>query len=168
MGSTYDDYVWRLFSVAPYPIHDVVLPKDLEWTNEFTWNPITQEIKNSVTGSIFINEYEQLQGRQITLEGKDDMAWIQRSLVDKLLAMRNTIGLKMTLNFVSASYDEDTQIWSFGTVYKTFNVMFRHSETPIDFESVKRFGNFESDSWFKIKNIRLMEIGDSDPINPCV
>ena len=76
----YDNYVWRLFTETPDPIHSVVLPKDLEWIDEFSWSPIFQEIKNSISGSIFINEYEQLDGRFITLEGKDDMCWIQRPL----------------------------------------------------------------------------------------
>lgn len=163
----YDSYVWRLYSESPYTEYEVVLPKDLEWTDEFSWNPISQEVKNSLTGAIFVSEYEQLSGRQITLMGKDDMCWIQRPLADTLLLMRNTASLKMTLEFVSASHNDQTDIWTFGTVYKTFNVMFRHADIPIEFESVKRFDNFEQDSWFKIASIKLMEIGDADPINPC-
>lgn len=165
--AVYDDYVWRLFSEAPHDVYDVVLPKDLEWTDEFTWNPISQEVKNSLSGSIFVSQYELLSGRDITLEGKDDMGWIIRGLADDLLLMRNTAGLIMTLNFCAASYDSGTDVWTFGTIHKSFNVMFRHSEVPIEFESIKRFGNFESDSWFKVSYIRLMEVGDTDPTNPC-
>lgn len=165
--AVFDDYVWRLFSEAPYDVYDVVLPKDLEWIDEFSWNPVTQDIKNSLTGALFINEHKRLQGRSITLNGKDDMGWIVRSLADTLLLMRNTAGLKMTLQFVSASYNSGTDQWTFGSVHITHNVLFRHSEVPIEFESVKRFDNFEADSWFKVNNIRLMEIGDTDPINPC-
>lgn len=162
----YDDYVWRLYTEAPEEIYDIVLPKDLEWVDEFSWNPIFQEISNSMTGSIFINEYEQQDGRFITLEGKDDMGWIQRPLADKLLLMRNTPGIKMNLEFVQASFNEITQSWAFGDVFISHNVMFRQNDTPIEFESVKRFGNFENDSWFKIRNIKLMEV-NTDIDNPC-
>lgn len=162
----YDDYVWRLFTEAPYDIYDIVLPKDLEWIDEFSWSPVFQEITNSITGAIFINEHEQQDGRFITLEGKDDMGWVQRPIAETLLSMRNTPGLKMKLHFVSASYDENTDVWSFGTTYTEHNVMFRQNDTPIEFESIKRFDNFENDSWFKIRNIKLMEI-DTDVANPC-
>lgn len=163
---TYDDYVWRLYSEAPFAIYDTVLPKDLEWIDEFSWNPIFQEISNSVTGSIFINEYEQLDGRFITLEGKEDMGWIQRPLADNLLLMRNDVGLKMKLDFVSASFNEITQQWTFGAVHISKNVMFRQNDAPIEFESIKRFDNFEPSSWFKIKNLKFMEI-DADVGDPC-
>lgn len=162
----YDDYVWRLYTEAPEEIYDIVLPKDLEWIDEFSWNPVFQEISNSITGSIFINEYEQQDGRFITLEGKDDMGWIQRPLADKLLLMRNTPGMKMKLDFVQASFNEVTQAWTFGDVFISHSVMFRQNDTPIEFESVKRFGNFENDSWFKIRNIKLMEV-NTDIDNPC-
>lgn len=159
----YDNYVWRLFTETPDPIHSVVLPKDLEWIDEFSWSPIFQEIKNSISGSIFINEYEQLDGRFITLEGKDDMCWIQRPLAEELLVLRN-LSLKMNLQFVEGTYSGG--IWSFGSIKESFNVMFRQNDTPIEFESVKRFDNFESDSWFKIRSIKLMEI-NTDVLNPC-
>lgn len=167
MGSTYDKYVWRLFSEAPYDVFDVVLPHDLEWVDEFSWNPVSQDIKISLTGSIFINEAKQLSGRPITLQGKDDMAWILRPTAEKLLEMRNTSGLKMTLQYLSASHDTDLDSWTFGTVYITHSVLFDQSNIPLDLESVKRFGNFEQDSWYKINNIKFLEIGDTNPINPC-
>lgn len=162
----YDDYVWRMYTEAPNPIFDIVLPKDLEWIDEFSWNPIFQEISNSITGSVFINEYEQQDGRFITLEGKDDMCWIQRPIADVLLNMRNEAGLIIKLQFVEASYEEGVG-WTFGSIYINKNVMFRHNDTPIDLESVKRFDNFESNSWFKIKNIKLMEV-DENILTPCV
>lgn len=163
---TYDDYVWRLFTEAPNTIYETVLPKDLEWIDEFSWSPMYQEISNSITGSIFINEHKQLDGRFITLEGKDDMGWILRPIADTLLNMRNEEGLIMKLQFVSAYYDEING-WVFGSTYIDKSVMFRHNDTPIEFESVKRFDNFENDSWFKIRNIKLMEV-DPGILTPCV
>lgn len=165
--SVYDDFVWRLYSVAPYEIHSVVLPKDLEWEDEFTWNPVSHEIKNTLTGAVVINEYKATVGRPITLTGQDDMAWVQRSIINELMIMRNITGFKMKLDFVSASHDSAIDTWTFGAVHISNNVIFRHSETPLEFESVKRFDNFETDSWFKIRAIRLMDVGATDPLNPC-
>ena len=166
--SLYDNYVWRLHSEAPQEVYDVVLPKDLEWTDEFTWNPVFHDMKNTLSGAIVIQEYKQLTGQPITLEGKDDMAWIKRPTVEKLVAMRNEPGLVMKLKFLSASHDPELDTWTFGTVHIVKNVMFKHSDVPLDFESVKRFENFEPTSWFKIKSIKLVDIGNGNPLNPCI
>lgn len=165
--ATYDGYVWRLYSVAPFDVYEVVLPKDLLWVDEFTWTPISQDIKNTLTGGLVINEYEALVGRPISFTGKDDMAWVQRNIIEVVVLMRNTAGLQMKLDFVAGAYDNDLDTWSFGAIHKTMNVMFRHNETPLEFENVKGFDAFDDNSWYMIKNIRFMDIGNTNPTNPC-
>lgn len=150
MSTQYDEYVWRLSSDTP--AFDIQLPQDLEWVDEFTWSPVQQNVSTSLTGALIIQEQVQQKGRPITLQGKDDMAWVQRPLGDILMQMRDTAGLVMTLDYVSYIGS------SYGPVLFSYEVMFRHYDPPVlDLESVKRFDNFEPDAWYKVRNIKFME-----------
>ena len=150
MSNLYDDYVWRLTSVTPS--FDIMLPQDLEWIDEFTWTPVKQNVSTSLSGGLIIQESVQSKGRPLTLQGKDDMAWVKRSVGNSLLQMRDTAGLVMRLEY--RLYENG----GYGAVLFGYDVMFRHYEPPvIDLESVKRFDNFEPDSWFQIRALRFME-----------
>ena len=165
--AAYDDYVWRLKAEAPH-VYDVVLPHDLEWIDEFSWKPISQVIKPTLTGGIVIHEYKKQIGRPITLVGADDMAWIQRPLVKEIHTMIQEESIVMTLDFIKASYNQSLDTWVFDVlnILQTHKVMFRHTEDPFQVESVKRYGNFENDSWFKVKSIGFTEVKDNI-LDPC-
>lgn len=149
MTIAYDDYIWRLSTVAPQPVFSVDLPKDLLWSEELTWNTVDQNVEYSLSGALLIQEGVKLKGRMITLVGKDDMAWITREIGLTLLNMSNSPGLVMTLKFL----DPNTQ-----TTLHNFNTMFRHYEKPaVDLKHIKQWDQFESGAWYIINSIKLME-----------
>lgn len=166
--AAYDEYVWRLQGQAPHDGYDVVLPKDLEWTDEFSWNPVSQDIKNTLTGGLVIHEHKLQYGRPITLTAKDDMGWVKRPIIKTLHDMVQETGLVMTLDFVKASYNQDLDTWTIDVlnILESHNVMFAHSDTPLSVESAKRYDNFETDSWFIIRTLAFIEVSGSE-IDPC-
>ena len=166
MAIEYDNNVWRLHTGEP-DNYNLILPKDLEWSDEFSWHPISHDIKNTLTGGIIIHEYKKTVGRPITLVGQENMAWVKRSDIKILHEMSQETQLRMTLDFVKATYNQELDTWFLGVVDLSFTVMFNHAEMPLEVESVKRFDNFENNSWFKINAIRFIEVNES-AINPCV
>lgn len=121
----------------------IELPDDLVWQDEYAWSPVMQNVSYSTTGALFIQESVKLSGRPITLTGKSDTGWIQRSVVAALQEFAETAGKQMTLTLKDG---------------RTFNVMFRQNEKPIDVVNVLDFNLFEDTAWFKVNAIRLMEI----------
>lgn len=162
MAPVYEDYVWRLTAASQGV--DIPIPQDLEWVDEFTWSPVQQKVETSLTGALVIQESVQLKGRPITLQGKDDMAWINRTTGEILLNLKNIPALTMQLRF--QHYAIDTMTFS-GVPLVDYEVMFRHYEPPpLELESVLRFDNFESTSWYKVRNIKFME-ALSSASSPC-
>jgi len=149
MAIAYDDYIYRLSTVAPQSVFSIDLPKDLEWKDELNWGTVDQIVEYSLTGALLIQEGVKQKGRPITFTGKDNMAWITREQGLTLLAMRNTQGLVMTLKFLNKNAP--------ASVLFSFNVMFRHSEGAVDLSNIKDFDQYESDAWYIVNAIRLME-----------
>ena len=146
----YDEYVWRL--TAESPAFDLQLPQDLEWVDEFTWSPVQQSVTTTLSGALVVQESLQKKGRPITLQGKDDMGWVQRTLGESLMQMRDIAGMVMRLQYV---------LWN-GTEYLNvlhdYQVMFRHFDPPVvDLEHTLRFDNFEPSGWYKVRNLKFME-----------
>lgn len=149
MAIIYDDYIWRLETAAPQTVFSIDLPKDLHWQEELSWSAVEQNVEHSLTGALLIQEGVKLKGRQITLVGKDDMAWIDRSKGLTLLSMANSPGLIMTLKFLEPVSE---------TVAFSFNVMFRHFEKPaLDIRHIKQWDQFEPGAWYIVNSIKLME-----------
>lgn len=73
------------------------LPEDLLWTNEFRWSRVSQSVERSVTGALLLDVSTRTGGRQITLAGKEDSAWIQRSGLQTLEAWAELPGQQFTL-----------------------------------------------------------------------
>lgn len=67
----------------------VYLPKELVWQDEFSWEPVAQTYEYSVEGNLLIQESTKKKGRHITLVGQNDMAWIDREDMKKLVDLRN-------------------------------------------------------------------------------
>lgn len=121
----------------------ITLPDELLWTDEKTWTPVVQSTGYSVTGALFIQENLKQKGRPLTFVGTADMGWISRSTVDALEAKRDALGTEMVLTLSDA---------------RTFNVMFRQDETPLDINPVLSFNTFTNDEYFTITALRLMEV----------
>lgn len=148
--AVYDDYIWRLSTVAPQPVFTIDLPKDLQWPEELTWNTVDQNVEYSLTGALLIQEGVRQKGRTISLTGKDDMAWITREQGLTLLNMANSPGLVMTLRFLDPLVPASPLM--------TFNTMFRHHEKPaVDIKRILQWDQFEAGAWYIINSIKLME-----------
>ncbi len=157
MATIYDDYIYKLTTVAPAPFYTIDLPKDLEWVDESSWSPIEQSTEYSLTGAFLIQEGVKQKGRAITLVGKDDMAWVDRTFFDKILVMRNLLGAQMILQFIEKTWNGAA--WVYANPRFEFNVSFNHSEgNALELECIKRWDNYEPDQWFKVRTIKLMEV----------
>ncbi len=73
------------------------LPEDLLWTNEFRWSRVSQSVERSVTGALLVDVSTRTGGRQITLAGQEDSAWILRSGLETLQAWAALPGQQFTL-----------------------------------------------------------------------
>lgn len=148
--AVYDNYYYKLSTVAPQPVFSVSLPKDLLWPDELTWNTVEQTADYSLTGALLIEEGVKQKGRAITLTGLDNMAWITREAGLTLLAMANSPGLIMTLEYLDSETPFD--------VLFSFNVMFRHYEKPaVDIKRILQWDQFETGAYYIVNSIKLME-----------
>lgn len=68
----------------------------LEWTDEFEWDPVAQEQGRSLTGALHISEGVKLYGRPVTL-ASNDAAWFTQTTVQALEALRDQLGIVMLL-----------------------------------------------------------------------
>ena len=83
----------------------VELPDSVEWTDEFSWSPIEQDVKRPVGGALIINEAAVLGGRPITLQSGDSV-WVERSKIKQLHTWASTAGVDLTVTFADAqSFD---------------------------------------------------------------
>ena len=68
----------------------------LEWVDEFAWDPVAQEQERSLSGAFHISEGVKLFGRPITL-ASNDAAWFTLATVRALEALRDQMGVRMQL-----------------------------------------------------------------------
>lgn len=132
----------------------VYLPKELVWQDEFSWEPVAQTYEYSVEGNLLIQESTKKKGRHITLVGQNDMAWIDREDMKKLVDLRNVAGLKMTLTFESIPDGKNNSIIK----HSEYTVMFRHQDTALEYTLVRNFDQYENDALYIINAIRFMEV----------
>lgn len=142
----------------------VTLSHDFEWVDEASWSKVVQDVAYATSGNVFVQQGVRLSGRYITLQGKDDMAWIERHDLDLLMTLidaRKEMTLTMTYDYLPPYPGS-----------RTFNVIFRYHEQPIDYRSVlgfqsqKGYGKANgADNWFILSTLRLMEVPIGSMIN---
>ena len=76
-------------------LNGIQLPDQLVWEDEFAWSPANQQITNTLTGALFIQESE-AGGRPISLV-HSDKAWIRRATLSQIKDMEAQLGLLMPL-----------------------------------------------------------------------
>ena len=118
----------------------IELPTDLQWRDEFAWNPVEQSADYSLTGALVIQEGVKYGGRPITLFGGEDTAWVTRATVTALFQSTAVAGRKMTLTY----HD------------RVFTVMWRRPQ-PIEATEIRRVANPGPTDWYNI-TINLMEV----------
>lgn len=121
------------------------LPADLWWEDETEWTPVEQSVEYSTTGALLIDLATKQAGRPITLTGEDDKAWTTRATVLALQALAAVPGKEMTLMIADRS----------------FQVIFRQGEKPIEAEPVFRTNPPADDHKYIIKTLRFLMLSEN-------
>ena len=79
------------------------LPPDMQWTDEFSWTPVEHSTDYSETGSLIVQEGERQDGRPITLETGDGMAF-SRAQLQQVFTLASIPEQMLTLNIWGQSF----------------------------------------------------------------
>lgn len=90
-------------------VEQLTLPPDLIWEDELRWSLVAQSKERSITGVWLVDVQVRDGGRPITLVGRENAAWLQRS---EALALRAWLALPdqvftLTLNGTAYSVKFD-------------------------------------------------------------
>lgn len=83
----------------------ITLPEDLVWPGEFDWSAVEQSVEYSCAGAVVVQEGVKQKGREITLQGSEDAAWITRAVLEQLYTMSQVAGQVFTLSFHGREFD---------------------------------------------------------------
>lgn len=120
----------------------ITLPDDLEWVDEYNWSSVLQDIQPLIGGGLIISESSSTKGRPVTLVSGEQV-WVNKSVVDSLMTLVNTVGKTYTLTLPDA---------------RTLQVVFdRKSGNPVDATPVWRRTVQVPDSPY-ILALKLMEV----------
>ena len=131
----------NLFSGAALP-----LPDDLLWSDEHTWSPVVSSVSYLITGALLVQSATRQAGRDITLVGAADMAWVARSVVNVL---RDWAALPLdaaTGRFELTLMDG-----------RMFTVAFRHADGALEAEPITGFPARSDFDFYRI-TLKLMQI----------
>ena len=76
-------------------LDELELPDQLDWKDEFSWAPVVQQITNTITGAVIVEENSAPNGRPITLVG-DGGVWARRGLVKAIKTKEAQVSTPMT------------------------------------------------------------------------
>ena len=128
----------------------LTLPTGLAWSDE-VWTPLSQSSQRGLSGALIVQQSIKLSGRPITLigqsSGNDYTAWITR---DDLLALQTLLD---TAGPHLLTLHDD----------RTFDVIARPDETPLDAEPLPVVGSFlpaspQTADWYVLRAVRLTEV----------
>lgn len=95
-------------------LNGVSLSGSLQWTDEFSYSPVAQEVLVTLGGNPVVFS-KALQGnRPITLTAGEDSGWLTKAMVDSIVGMASVPGGVYTLNLHG----------------KAFSVVFAHHDGP--------------------------------------
>ena len=123
-------------------LESITLPDDLAWADEFAWTPVEQSTEYTLDGALIVESAVRQAGRNITLAGGEDRAWVTRTTLLALYALAQTVREDLTLTLP----DE-----------REFNVAFRHGEGAIEARPVLSVSPPSADDFYSI-TLRLMEV----------
>ena len=75
----------------------LLLPDQLSWPDEFTWQQVEQSAEYTTTGALLLDAYAKQAGRPITLAGSETRAWCERGALLTLRSWASQPGLVLTL-----------------------------------------------------------------------
>lgn len=109
---------------------------DAVWTDRLRWTALEQIEQPTLGGRMVVGQRRLIQGRNITLE-----CWLLEADLRILCGMRDS-GSTMVLNIQG----------------QPFSVLFRHSDTPIDYEALDYEVDVPDDSDLHFVTLRLMAL----------
>lgn len=126
----------------------LTLPDGLQWTDEFTWLPVAQQVDIAFNGALVIEESAQLAGRPITLQsgqsGSNYWGMAKRDLVEDLRGLA-----------AEPLADPLTLVLADG---RSFTVRFRYDNGPaLEAQPWKAYDAFVDDDYYSI-TLRLMQV----------
>lgn len=122
-------------------LHNVALPADMVWTDEFTWPTVIKSTEYTLTGALVVDSGQRLAGRPITLAGAEDYGWITRATVDALRTLASALPGEFVLTLADA---------------RAFNVVFAPDE-PIAAQPIVPIADPGADWWY-IVTVKLIEV----------
>lgn len=99
-----------------YAATPLALPADLEWVDEFAWQPVTQAIEYSLSGALIVDVGTRQAGRPITLAGTDERCLLRRAALDQINTWAALPGAVLRLTLRGVARD----------------VVFRHQDGAVD------------------------------------
>lgn len=124
-------------------LHNILLPDDIQWIDEWECVPVAQTIKRRLDGGLVIYARNVTAGRAITLEATEDHA-LDRTILTELQTLTTHAG---------AAYDLIMPLYQ-----TSFRVVFRHNDPPIlDFKPMFDFADPLPTDWM-IGKIKLLTI----------
>jgi hypothetical protein len=124
----------------------LTLPDDLLWSDEHTWSPVVSSVSYLITGALLVQSATRQAGRDVTLVGTADMAWVTRSVVNVL---RDWAALP--LDAVNGRFELTL------TDGRMFTVAFRHADGALEAEPVTGFPARSDFDFYRI-TLKLMQI----------
>ncbi|MBF0309806.1 MAG: hypothetical protein HQL56_09785 [Magnetococcales bacterium] len=95
-------------------LSDLILPDSLQWTDQYDWSPVAQEVGRTLGGTLVTWSQGLQKGRPITLEAEDNTTWLTIEQVQVLQVMAAQPGAVFVLTW-------GTESWP---------VIFRHQDPP--------------------------------------
>ncbi len=124
----------------------LALPDDLLWSDEYGWSAVVSSVSYLITGALLVQSATRQAGRDITLVGAADMAWVTRSVVNVL---RDWAALPLD----SATGRFELTL----TDGRMFTVAFRHADGALEAEPVTGFPARNDNDFYRI-TLKLMQI----------
>jgi hypothetical protein len=110
----------------------ITLPDSMEWTDEFDWSDIKQEITKTIGGGIVIEESTVVAGRPITLDSGENV-WITKSVLEALLVLINTIDKTYTLTMPDLSTHTVVFDRTSGSPYSAKSILRKYTTSATDY-----------------------------------
>ena len=115
---------------------------DLQWADEFTWQPVEQSTQRTITGGLIVQAAARSAGMPVTLAPDSDSAgWLTRAALDQFKAWAAIPGQQMTLTYRGLAR---TVIW-------------RHQDTAIDATPVVPFADVQAGDFWRA-TLRFMKV----------
>lgn len=84
----------------------LILPDDLYWADEASWQPVVQTAERTITGALVVQTHARVAGRPITLQpDSENASWITRQTLETLMAWASIPDCEMLLSYRGISYD---------------------------------------------------------------